>query len=520
MLMKHLILLMLLCITKVAAQVVPADGLWRTSDDPDVGSGLAIFTQGTQTLVSVFTYAESGDSRWYTAAGQVDADGVFEARLLETRQGSYITAENPVSAEFIGTERRIKMTFDGSQTGTLSIDGSAPKAMQAFHFGIQNWRTENQQLADDSGYLFADLAGRWVFADSETQRTLLLYLEATVSQQVPETIKTYVSNHYSTEGWEFACPLLIPEGGSQQRFCTLTPQDEAVEALQVNFTELGNQRMKLQAVGTPTRFQGFKMSLNNKLLPSDGLWRTTDDPAVGSGLVMRTQEDATVILLYSYDDAGQASWEILSGHFDEAGRLETNLLRTTNGSPINADAPGAATYTAQRKAIRIELQGTELATMYIEGSEPKKIQHYKYGVELHDTEHVQLDGSNYRFPDLTGNWVYYGGAEEYSRAYTININSGNLFPSSPPIENARRFSGRFQRLEYRDPYGMEVTCLQDVIDGLVVPFCESEWWDNDFVDSTRVYFEDMGYRKFNMFYSSELPPEAQRTFVQQFIRLD
>ena len=85
--MKTFILIMsalgIMLSTTSEAKIVPSDGLWQTYDDPAIGSGVNIRTQGDITMVTVFTYREDGSPVWYYATGEIDEVYLYDIDKLQ-----------------------------------------------------------------------------------------------------------------------------------------------------------------------------------------------------------------------------------------------------------------------------------------------------------------------------------------------------------------------------------------------------------------------------------------------------
>ncbi len=500
----------------VQANPVPADGLWRTSDDPSIGSGVVLFTQGDQTLVSVFTYDENGDNRWYSAAGQVSEDGVFEAPLLETHNGTYITATEQYSATYFSSTDTIKMTFDGSQIGTVSVSGAPPKAMQAFNFGHQKVATETQQLSDGSAYEFADLTGSWVAGSSETKQSFVLDLvNETTGSGVPtpvgEPVESYLSIHPSTSTWTVNCPLLLSgsSDSADQDFCTLDTNGSFSENFEIPYKLLGNKQLMLNADSAgAVQFQAFKIDQLDRLAPADGLWRTADDTSVGSGIVLRTQGLYSMALVYSYNNVGVATWQIASGMFDENGHFSAPLGTPNSGSHISSIEPMSAVYDAEVSNLVIQLQGTELGTMSIDGSDPKSIQNYKFGVELFETDHLKVNDEAFVYPSQEGNWVLVSDDASESRVVSLTYFDLNWYQSPP---NPRIYGARSYETGYTDDpdYNFWLIChkilsfegSEMTLEFPVTPYCTGQLFDRPLgTADLKTYFEDIGYRSFKYYY--------------------
>jgi hypothetical protein len=435
-----LILFWVLSGSSLHAEIIPANGLWGTTDNPAVGSGLMLTTQGGITAVSVFTYDETGRNVWYLASGSV-VNGVFEAGLLQATGGSDLMAENPQSAEFLDNERSIRLTFTGSQTGTVSIDGSAPKAMQTSHFGFYEIPTEQVLLADGTPYRFPDLSGDWVIGDADSGESYILSLEnlgTGASPPNPNFALAYLSDHPSTDSWSIYCPQR--NNNSVQPYCSAKKSNVAgLPPMRIDLQDLGNQRFTIiQDSEAPFEtYQAFRLSPDRRLLPHDGYWRLFDDPGIGSGLVLRTQGAFTVALVYTYAADGQATWGIASGQVDANGLMQATLNVPQGGSPIHGAEPVSATFDASStRPLTLQMQGGELGQLSLDGLAPKNVQNFNFGALLHPLVIFQPSDEPFALPDQQGLWLLVDEDRTTSDVWHVFPENPNRCQSPPdPLLN-------------------------------------------------------------------------------------
>ncbi|MCX7554737.1 hypothetical protein OS175_12720 [Marinicella sp. S1101] len=517
--MKLLLAILLLAFFNLAHSALkPADGFWRSTDDPDIGSGFVLLTQGDITLLSVYTYSAEGQPKWYIAAGQVDENGLFSAELRENMNGSYILSENPQSAEFSADFRQLEIYFEGSETARFSIDGSENKSMQPLTFGHAFWPTEHHNLYDGSSYSVPDPVGNWAFGQLTGQESFILSLAADASTSEGVFIqRTYTSTHGSSAGWVLSCPYqFLPNTlPAAQSFCVLDRSVDELPSLKVDFAELGNEAMVLKTDQDDNPFLGKRINYGNTLKPSDGHWRAEDDPEVGSGLVMTTQGDITVVVIYSYDEQGLPSWEIASGSFDASGLFQTTLRSASGGSPIESDSKVTAAFTAVEKSLTIQLLGTELATFSIDGSAPKHIQTINFGRPSLKTENYQVAGTDYEFPSPQGRWLFYTRGNELSSAMNLDLTSeaSDFGPGVLQFEGVFNTSGG-----YLTPYGVRLIC-QLAFDGSSRDFCGGAYLGGDYMQSLHAKYSNFGHKKITLT-SGEEPFPNEENHYYELIRLD
>ena len=495
--MKKIWMMLLVFISAgVDAKIVPADGLWRTTDDPQIGSGLMFATEGEMTLVSVFTYDADGNNVWYVATGQVNDEGLFSADLLQTDQGEYLLNESPQSAEVIASESTINIQFNGSQMAALSIDESEPKIIRADHFGLT------------SVYKIPDLTGKWVLGDAVSGESYILDLNLIPpiifgGVSLPYRDVTFSSSHVSTENWQLQCTIILGiELNNSQ--CDLVRGSE-LDDLKVNTFDIGNQRMTFynEDAENSEKYQAFRLNKDRRLLPSDGHWRTYDDPAIGSGVVMRTQGDYTVVLLYSYDVDGKSKWQIASGFFDESGKLVAELNSTQGGTAINHPNPQTAMIGTERSVI--EIQGTNLATLSIDDSPPKTLKSFVFGLELFETLHKTVHDEPFKFPDQQGAWVLVNEDHTDSRISLLQPFDLNWSqsPPDPRLYEARQYDDNGTD----DDFNLTFFCTKILSSGGLVfdlkPYCYGRHFIRPDSGGLKMFYEDIGVNKFRYYFDGE-----------------
>jgi len=513
--MKYTYLSAMLAFTSfIHAGIRPADGLWSTTDDPAIGSGLMLATQNGITVISVFTYDQGGNNAWYLASGQVNDEGVLEAELRQTQNGANILNENPAAAEFIEQTRTLRLEFTGAQIGTISIGGSEPKSMQTMHFGFYSQPTEQLLLADGTKYRFPSIDGKWVLGDPESGESYVLNLTnygTGASPPSPNFSLAFLSNHPTTDNWQIFCPQRTTN--SVQPYCRVfrRSNDQSFSEMRVDLQDLGNQRMTVYQndVEPFESYQAFRLNKDRRLLPNDGYWRAYDDPAIGSGLVMRTQGIYTVALLYSYDEQGVPTWQIASGVFDENGYMEADLNLPIGGSAIENVLPMTASFADDVQTLEIQMQGLELATFSIDGSTPKAIQNYNFGVELFSTQQVTVMDEPYLFPNQEGRWVLVSNDLNIHDVLMLDFYSPNccVSPRVPWYNGARGYDS-YGSIATDGDVSINFICTISTtgFNGLsyLEPFCNSLFGVvSDFGRLAKLYFEDIGFNEFRYYIGAE-----------------
>lgn len=496
--MKYTYLTILLIFSSLLqAGLRPADGIWGTDDDPENGSGLAFTTQNDITVVSVFTYDQAGNNAWYLGSGQVDDEGLLDLEIRRTINGTNLINNNLESADFAVPTRNLKLEFNGTQIGSMSIDGSAAKTIRAQHFGFA------------TTFDFPNVTGQWVMGSTITNESYVLNFgdvelsQGTGGVALPYQDISYTSSHPSTNNWKLEC--IVFRNALSPSSCNLRSGDNDMADLSILTTDIGNQAMKLTNFEGDKQYQAFRLNKDRRLIPNDGHWRPNDDPDIGSGMVLRTQGDYTVVLVYSYHDLGQATWQIASGQFDENGKMEADLYLPNGGTSIESPLPRSAAFSEQVQTLEIQLQGTELATFSIDGSTHKSIQNSNFGVALSETVNHLVNDEPLVFPNEAGNWIFIDHTydELKTGVITIQDESGSITPPPPGAPPA--YFGSYDSDDYRLNLffvcpRFEVSFLVENCSGRI----KRTEQDNDLI----IYFQDIGFAEIRIY--SEAPTEPGR----------
>ncbi len=268
--------------------------------------------------------------------------------------------------------------------------------------------------------------------------------------------------------------------------------------------DIGNQQLTFSEVGTGNQFKAFRINQTQPLLPNDGHWRTHDDPEIGSGLVIRTQNQYTVVVIYSYDEQGKPEWKIASGQFDENGSFIAELLKPFGGSSIQNDEPVSAQLHSDVQTIQIQLQGTELATISIDGSEPKVIQNFNFGVEVFSTDQYTVNDGSFNYPDQEGDWLMVSEDLQESRVVNLSYYDPNWYQSPP---NPSYYGARSYQLQGSEP-DFDFNCRKITryqaydnqwYDLLEIPYCTGRYFNRPVSKLTLGYFQDIGYKGFRVY---------------------
>jgi hypothetical protein len=460
--MKTVILIMcgfgMLLAPKLDAKIVPSDGLWQTYDDPAIGSGVNIRTQGDITMVTVFTYREDGSPVWYFATGEVDDNGVFRAALGETKNGEFIFENSPQSAEIVDPGKTIELVFNSTEIGTLSINDSEPKPIHTYRFGVYTHETEQLTTPLGDFYQFPDLTGQWVLGNATDEISFtfdfLSDYGASISPPDPN-FHFFYDNQFPSEN-NFYLSLLCPTWHVDDiPFCHFSaksnhPSDDdqadLLNRMYVFLDDVGVNTMTfhLQPDGDDsyTRehpvYQAFRLDdkyeenadLDPRIFPVEGHWRTADDPAVGSGINFHSQGDIIMMTVFTYDEDGLPIWYMATGELGYQGGLETHMISTQGGTPIEATHPVSAEVN-QIKYVAMDIYGNQVVRLYVEGQSGKDVFNYNFGYpEFQASERQQNSSDPLKIATPSGWWLM---AEENAANSMLLHLVKNTNKLSPPI---------------------------------------------------------------------------------------
>ena len=364
----------------------------------------------------------------------------------------------------------------------------------------------------------------------DTDEAFVLNLVASVdpASNAVFTERSYVSNHPTTAGWELRCPAqFIPNTlPFSQPFCTLDRQQEGLPMLNVAYADLGVKQMQLVAADASQSFTGFRPS-SASLQPNDGYWRPEDDPDVGGGLVLVSQGPYTVVLMYSYDEAGNAAWSIAAGAFDANGLLQTELRHTSGGSPIGIDGKTSAFYTDQVQQLEIQLLGTELATFSVDGAPAKHIQNVNFGATLLSTKQLTVSEKPYFYPFPASRWLAIGSEDEAPttvidlRAYDP---AANITPRPPELIGARGYGDLLtnpNQIQWVDFVCLAVDLAAELVN-VNDSYCAGYFGRSDFStgSSGKMYFMDIGVNQMRYYHGPKLNDIDRNSAYLQLYRLN
>ncbi|KAA3641066.1 MAG: hypothetical protein DWP95_07515, partial [Proteobacteria bacterium] len=411
--MKTLILIIstlgVVIMPTLEAGIIPSDGLWQTHDDPAIGSGINIRTQGDVTMITVFTYREDGSPVWYFATGEIDANGVFAAPLGETKNGGFIFNRLPQSAEVIDPKKTITLSFNATETGTLSINNSEPKPIHTYRFGVEGIETEQLMTANGDFYKFPDITGQWAIGSASDNISLSLDLHIRTGSVVdpPDPNHTLYFNDafdQNTLSYSFICPT---KNASPMPFCKFKARsfDLATDELAAQLSRLyvfiddigtNTMTLHLQPEGDDSYsrehpvYQAFRLDaeyqenaeIDRRTFPVEGHWRTRDDPAIGSGVNFHSQGDIVMMTVFTYDENGLPIWYMATGALalDETGRSATDMtmFSTKGGSPIDSLTPVSAEID-QVENIQLKLMWNQVVGLKLNDETYKDLFNYNLG---------------------------------------------------------------------------------------------------------------------------------------------
>lgn len=460
--------------SSVGAKIIPSDGLWQTYDDPAIGSGINIRTQGDITMVIVYTYRDDGSPVWYFATGEIDANGVFRAAMGETKNGENLFNDNPQTADIVNPNKTIELVFNATETGMLSINDSEPKPIHTYRFGIEGIETAQLTTPSGDSYQFPDITGQWVMgnADDNFDISFNFYTYYGGLQDPPEpNFPYYYLNDFIQSGdisHRLRCPTLR---SYDEPYCEfrVDPYDiqtsekaELLSRLYVFLDDIGMNTMTfhLQPKDDDSYsrdhpvYQAFRLNtefedpndIDTRTFPSEGLWRTLDDPHIGSGINFHSQDDVVMMTVYTYDDNGDPIWYMTTGELmteDVPGNsynanswFSSKMFSTKNGTPIESSSPMAAEVD-QVLDVTLLLSGQQLAQLSQDTGDFKTIQGYQFGYPEFVAGQFFDNGDPLKFASPEGWWLM--AEENGSESALLHLvkESNNKLSPPPPTDWVR-----------------------------------------------------------------------------------
>jgi hypothetical protein len=160
---------------------------------------------------AAFMYAADGTPIWYVAQGSIAADGSFSAPLQQYANGLTLTGtQQPGGVVQTGSAGQVSAKFTSSTTGTLTLPGNAPIAIQRFDFTSAGAAGgPDPTVADVGWYWNASKPGIGFFVEWQgTTAFMAGYLYDTTGRPV-----WYTSTFGATSTTQFAGRLTQYTGG-------------------------------------------------------------------------------------------------------------------------------------------------------------------------------------------------------------------------------------------------------------------------------------------------------------------
>lgn len=459
----------------LSAKIIPSDGHWRTYNDPAIGSGINIRTQGDITMVTVFTYREDGSPVWYIATGILSEDGVFEDTLIETKNGESLFNYAPQSAEIANAERMIRLEFSATELGTLSIDNSEPKDIHSYRFGIEGLETELITTPLGGYYQFPDITGQWVIGSANDAISIGIDFVTNdyeiTNPPDPDVVLNYNDGFYLNNDltYSLVCPM---KSGMEILYCgfaarssdpALQEKAALLNRLYVFLDDIGMNTMTfhLQPEGDDTFsrehpiYQAFRLNMgfeeandiDTRLFPGEGHWRTFDDSAIGSGINFHSQGDVVMMTVFTYNESGEPIWymatgelmaeEMPTGEYSVKSWANMQMVTTKDGTPIESANPVTAEVDQVHDA-NLLLSGQQMAQLKIGEGDYKAIKSYQFGYpEFVANNFFEYPGEPLKFASPEGWWLM--AEENGSESAIIHLVENKSKLSPPPPTDWTRF---------------------------------------------------------------------------------
>jgi len=134
--------------------------------------------------------------------------------------------------------------------------------------------------------------------------------------------------------------------------------------------------------------------LDPRIFPVEGHWRTADDPEIGSGINFHSQGDIVMMTVFTYDDKGLPIWYMATGELGYQGGLETQMLSTKDGTPIEAAQPQTAEVD-QIKNVTMAIIGNQVVQLNsVDDYRPRDVFNYNFGYRDFEASERQQNSSD------------------------------------------------------------------------------------------------------------------------------
>ncbi len=398
----------------------PQEGHWKVEGEDGPGSGLNLTVQGGKIGVSVFTFDQAGDRRWFIAVADL-VGSRFEAPLQRAEGGTRI--QDPFApGQLLPTDKQLTLDFSSETTALLTLDGVS-KPLRLLQFGTAVTRIP-ALLEGGFERQFPDLAGRWVIWERNAETGDRLH--AVEFEQAPRTLEEPPG---VAAGW-----IDTNEADPERRigvFCFTSPDTAPADTpdcllrlpapgghrdLPLAANDIGLTRF---AAKQPNRgVDGLEVVLAHtlrlpvaadRMRPETGHYTLVGESGPGSGINLVPRSEVLGLSVFTFAASGDDEWFTAAGAYPGSAGIELPLRRATGGTPIDAPfAPGVSEDTGS--TIRLDFTFRNRGTMVIDGQR-KELQKLIFGVPVSELPSLTEGGQPTRFPSLSGRWMLLATAD-------------------------------------------------------------------------------------------------------------
>ncbi len=397
----------------------PQEGHWGVEGESGPGSGLNLTVQGGTIGMTLFTFDEAGEGRWFIAVADL-AGTRFEAELQRAEGGTRI--QDPFEpGQSVLTGRHLTLDFSSETTAILTLDGVS-KPLRLFQFGNPVIQLP-ALLAGGFKRQIPDLAGRWVIWERNAEtgdRLHSVFFEEAPRQLIfPPLGVGWLDVNEPDPARQigvfcFASPDAAP---AETPDCLLRlPAADGFRDLPLAANDIGLTRF---AAKQPNRgVDGLEVVLAHalrlpvaadRLRPETGHYTLVGESGPGSGINLVPRGEVLGLSMFTFDATGDDEWFIAAGAYPGSASIELPLLSASAGTPIDAPfAPGITEQTGS--TIRLDFMSRNRGTMVIDGSR-KTLQKLIFGVPVSELPPLTEGAEPRRFPSLTGRWMLLATAD-------------------------------------------------------------------------------------------------------------
>ncbi len=154
-------LFLLFATTSIQAQsaLTPVGGLWTIVGEDGPGRGFQIEVQNDTLVMTTYGYEDSGDARFWLAAGSLVPGSNQITMELGAYEGGMAFGDPLKNATYLGSEGNVTLKFENINYGQICLPNEACKPFRPLNFGF--------------GKSASALLGSWLLVELDSETNLL-----------------------------------------------------------------------------------------------------------------------------------------------------------------------------------------------------------------------------------------------------------------------------------------------------------------------------------------------------------